>query len=456
MSQKSSKQDNSGINRKLFINTSWLFGGRTLSGIFAAVQAIILARMLGVSDYGLLAIIIAYVDVINNIFDFRVWETATKYVGTYWAKGEREKTRAMIKLSYIIDTCTGIVALSITLLTAGIASAYLIESTDARYLIFIYAFSLLIGTANSTSDAILRVFDRFRNIAYISSFANFIRLVFVIAVLLAGFGITGVLFAFIFSSFLGFAVRIWIVLRTLNTKGLEKFWKGDLGLIKSQRREIAWFLGNTGMAGTIKMTGDNYLGILTLGYFSGNEAAAYYRIAKAFVKIMTRITDPLYESIYPELVRMSGLRAIKDFKNLLRYATRTLVKFTLPLAALIFIFADTIINIVYGQEYLPATNTMRVIVLAVATAQINFWVNPVLLALGRPGLRTMLGIIAGTVYISLLYLLVPEYSHTGAAFAFLGYTVVNLIISLISLKFSISREKKLIDKYNSTLTSDSK
>src|SRR3989337_2702693 len=174
---------------RLLYNASWLFGGKTASSIFTALQTVIVARMLGVSDYGLLVLIIAYVDILNNIFDFRVWETATKYIGTFWANGEREKTCSMIKLSYIIDIFSGILAFIIAILTAKVACSYLIHSPDAYTLIWIYSLSLLIDTANSTSDAILRVFDRFKRIAFVSSFISLFRLILVVLLLYFGMGI---------------------------------------------------------------------------------------------------------------------------------------------------------------------------------------------------------------------------------------------------------------------------
>ncbi len=68
------------IHISLFQNATWLFGGNSAAGIFAAIETVVIARLLGVSDYGLLALVIAYVELLNTFFDFGVWETATKYI----------------------------------------------------------------------------------------------------------------------------------------------------------------------------------------------------------------------------------------------------------------------------------------------------------------------------------------------------------------------------------------
>jgi len=433
------------ITKRLFLNASWLFGGKTASGILSALQTVIVARMLGVSDYGLLALVIAYVDVLNQFFDFRVWETATKYIGTFWTNGDREKTRSMIKLSYIIDISSGILAFAIAIITAKIASKYVIHSPQAYLLIWIYSMSLFIDTASSTSEAILRVFDRFKLIAFVSSFSQFFRLILVSIILYLGMEIKGVLFSYVAASFLGFAIRLWAVSKTLRENEIERWWKANLGLIKEQWKGIAWFLGNTSLAATIKMAGDNYLGVLTLGYFSGKEAAAYYKVAKSFVKIMTRIADPLYEAIYPELVRIWSLNALKDFKKILKDSTKNLMKFTVPAAIIILIFPGLIISLIFGKGYLPASNTLRIVTVAIIISQLIFWISPALLAFGKPGLRTVIGIISTTLYIVLLFLLVPKFSHIGAAFAFLAYSIVRAIASILALKTSMDEKKRLLE-----------
>jgi O-antigen/teichoic acid export membrane protein len=434
------------MSKRLFLNASWLLGGKTLGGVFAALETVIVARMLGVDDYGLLALVVAYVDILNNFCDFRVWETATSYIGGFWTRGERDRTLSMIKLSYVIDISTGILALVITIITAKLASRYLVHSPQAYSLICIYGFSLLISTANSTSEAILRVFNRFKNIAFISSFYNFFKLVVVSIALYFGVGIKGVLFSYIAASFSGFAIRFFLVSRTLHENQLQGWWNANLGLIKDKRKEMAWFLSNTSIAGTLKMANDNYLGVLILGFFAGKDAVAYYKVAKSVVKIMIRIADPLYEAIYPELVRISSLNALEDFKNLIKNSAKNLMKFIIPIVVLMLIFSDLIINLIFGKGYLPASNVLRIVAVGVLISQGIFWIGPALLAFGKPGLRNILGIVSSISYITLLFLLIPRFSYIGAAFAFLGQAVVDFSISIIALKTSMKERKRNLEK----------
>jgi len=438
--------DSNKSQRKLFKNATWLFGGKSASGIFTAIQTVIVARMLGVTDYGLLTLVIAYISVLNMFFDLKVWETATKYIGTYLEKGETDKTLSMIKLSYILDVGSGIIAFIIALLSARLISTYIIHTPDAYVLIWIFSISLFIDTANSTSDAILRVFDRFKSIAFINSFQKLFRLLVVVGLLFAGFEIKGVLYGFILASFIGFGIRMWFVLKTLYENNLQGWMSADLGIIRTEWKEIAWFLGNTSFIATLKTGSDRYLGVMILGFFAGKDAVAYYKIASTVASTMNKVVDPLYEAIYPELVKFTSSNAIADFKKMIKKTTRSLTLIITPITVLIILLAEPIIRIVFGAGYLPATNALRILALSVLTIRFTFWINPALLAMARPGLRTVLEVIATSAYLILMFVLVPLYSYIGAAIAFLGYAVLRSVLAIKFYNDALKSENVRIEK----------
>lgn len=438
--------DSKDLQKKLYFNASWLFGGKTASGIFTAIQTVVVARLLGVSDYGLLTLVIAYISILNMFFDLKVWETATKYIGTYLEQGESDKVRSMVKLSYILDIGSGVLAFIIAIISAKLISKYIIHSPDAYVLIWIFSISLFIDTANSTSDAILRVFDRFKTIAFINSFQKFFRLIVVVGLLYGGFGIKGVLYGFIVASFVGFSIRMWAVVRTLNENNLRGWSGADLGLIRDQWRGIAWFLGNTSVIATLKSGDEKYLGVMILGYFAGKDAVAYYKIASSVASIMNRVVDSLYEAIYPELVKFTTSNTYRNFKKMIKSTTKGLLVIMIPATIILIVFAEPIINIVFGRDYVPATNALRILAAAVLILKMTFWINPALLSMNRPGLRTILGLISTTFYLILMLILSPPYSYIGAAFAFLGYAILRSILALKFIRDALENQKRIVNQ----------
>jgi len=424
------------IHKRVLSNSSWLVGDRTLSSVFTALQTIIVARMLGVEEYGLLVLVIAYIDLLNQFIDFRMWETATKYIGTYWEKGDLERTQSFIKLSYLVDVLSGILAFIIAILTASLISKYIIHTPEAYKLIWIYAFTLFISTSSSTSISILRVFNKFRIIAILRSSQAFIRLLFILAFLLLGFGINGVLYGLVIGSLLGFIMRIYMVIKTLNENGLGNWWKSKISMIKDQFKGISWFVFNTNIAATIQMGEEKSLGILILGYLAGKDAVAYYKIATSAAKLLKLITGPFYESIYPELIKIKSQNILEHIKPLLYRMSRTFLMIGVPLAILIIIFSDLIIKLVFGINYLPSGNALKVVAVAAIIDGTTFWNAPILLAFEKPGLRTVLATISVIFYLTLLVLLVPQYSFMGAAYALLGFVIIKTTLSLLVINTS--------------------
>ena len=417
------------LQKKLFINASLLFSGKAAAGGFAAIQTVVLARMLGVTDYGLLQLVIAYIAMMNQFFDVRVWETTVKYIGSYWEQGETDKTLAMIKLSYFLDVGSGAVSFIIAIVTAKLISTYVIHSPEAYIYIWIYAFGLFVETAKLTSDAILRVFEKYKNIAVINSLENLTQLALVAAFLLAGLGIKGALYGLIISNFIAAAVRVWVVARVLNEKRLGSWITADIFLIRNQWKEIAWFLGNTSFMATLKTGSDKYLGVMILGFFAGKDAVAFYRIANSVAGVLNRIVDTLYEAIFPELIKFTTVNAMDEFKNYIKESTKNLMKLIVPVTVLIIVFAGPIVRIVFGGQYAPATNALRILALGVLIARYTYWINPALLAMGKPGIRTAFYVVTTVVYLVLTLVLVPPYSYVGAALAFLGFAVIKSALS---------------------------
>ena len=414
----------SGSQRKLFLNATYLFGGKAAAGGFAALQMVIMARILGVADFGLLQLVIAYIAMMNQLFDVRVWETAVKYIGTYWSANDADKTRAMIKLSYLLDVGSGAVSFVIAVLTAKLISDYVLHEPGAYVYIWVFALSLFIETAKLTSDAILRVFDKFRIIAIVNTLEKFVQLILVSAFLLLGKGIMGALYGLVISKFVTVIIRLTFVDRTLKEKGLRNWLMADLGLIRGEWREIGWFLGNTSLMATLKTGSDKYLGMMLLGYFAGNEAVGLYRVASSASGIVNRIVDTLNEAIFPELVRFTSASAISEFKKYIKASTKNLLKIIVPVTVAIVVLSEPIVKYIFGTEYLPAVNTLRILAVAVLVTRFTFWISPGLLAMGRSGVRTVFSVFTTVVYLGLMLILVPPYSYEGAALAFLGFAVI--------------------------------
>ena len=415
--------------KKRFIrNVSWLFVAKSIPSAVNFLEVIILARMLGLEVFGLFTLVVAYVGIVNRLLDFQVWESAVKYVGEFLEKKETDRVLSMIKFSYAIDLSTGILAFFVSVVLAGFANEVFIKSPDGFEMVLILSFSLLFATTNTTSEALFRVFDRFKTITFVQSLESVCKLVLVLIALYLGYGIKGVLFVYAVVSLFGFVLRQILVSRMLKEKGLSGWISSKIGLLSYRMKEIVWFLFNTSLVATLNIAGEGRISVLILGYFFDSTAPGLYRVARSVITIINKIIDPLYEVIFPRLVSLSSANLYYRFAEVAKYATKSLFKLVIPVSVVILLFAEQLIGLFFGNDYIPASDTMRILTVAALFSGATLCLTPSLLAFGRPGLRTSISVFKTLSYVVLLLVLVPEYSYLGAGIAHLIAVLLHFLL----------------------------
>jgi O-antigen/teichoic acid export membrane protein len=81
--------------RRVVKNTAYLFSATGISAVLSMLQGILVARMLGVTAFGVLGTIIMFTTVVNKFASFRMNELVVKYVGQYTENDEPERAAAV-------------------------------------------------------------------------------------------------------------------------------------------------------------------------------------------------------------------------------------------------------------------------------------------------------------------------------------------------------------------------
>ena len=432
------------LQRRLTQNVAWLFSGGIGSSVFASIEPILLARLLGVEQFGLLTLVIAYVGLTNNMLSFKLHEAVVKYVGHYWELGEKSKSLSYIKFFYLLGFLTGFLAFLGCILLAGMGNDFFIRSEEAFKFILVYSLTTLFLNLNKNSEAILRVFDRFKIVALVDTSSSGVRLVLVSIVLFAGFGIKGVLISYVVTIFVRFVTLQVIVFDVLKNEGLEKWTKAKLGNPRLLIDEVRDFILTSSFAGFLEnIISMKRFPILLLGHFVGSSAAGFYRVATIFPSAINKLLHPAIATIYPPLVSAQSRGSYETFYQIVSYSTKNLLKLVLPIGAIFLLFANEIIVIFFGVEYQPTVVAMQITVAIGILSSFCFWVSVVELALNRLRRRTIRSSLSIVFYLIALFVLIPEYSYTGAVIAGFAPLVVVFVFSMFLFKDlqSLRREK---------------
>ena len=322
--------------KRVLRNSSYLFSSAVIVSGLGFVQSILLARFLGVEQYGVLVLTMTYVMAVNQLLDFRVWETVIKYVSEFWVKGDKARAWATVKLAYWIDFLTGVSAFSVAVLAAPLAAS-LLHRSEIASLAGIFALKLLFSTINGTSGGILRVFDKFNWISIQAVIQAAITLGLVASVLFAGYGIKEVLVAYIISAFVGTLIFSYFSLKVIHSNMWDVRKRGRISLLRGRFREIGWFLFHTNLGAFWGMIIRRF-DILILGHFRSATEVGYFKMAKTFVQLVARIHDPLYDSIFPEITRLWAKGNVKQFNGFLKRVTVLMSSVFIPIVVGVFLF----------------------------------------------------------------------------------------------------------------------
>lgn len=405
-------------------NTSWLFASNLTASLLNFAQSILLARWLGVENFGILSLVIANVTLIFGFIDFRVWETTTRYVTKFWEEKDHTRAQAVIRLSFLVDGLTGVIAFVVLVLIAPLVAEFLINKVDSSIYIRLYAIAMLCATLNSTSMSILRVFDKFAWLALNTMAAALLKLLMLFGLYLSDeVRLTTVIGMTIVGELLtGFSL-LALTLKTVSDKFPPRSKRGSIALLWIYRKELLHFQLNTSTTAFLQTLGSQ-LDMLLLGYFSAPIQVGYYKIAKNFVAMIARIGQPFFEAVYPELVRLWSAKDYIRFRKMVRKTTIIMTIIICPLCVILATIVPELITYTAGTSYLPATNAIRIMIIGIGVNFILLWQHPVALAVGRARATNVALLCQVPIWIFGALFLIPTLGYIGAAIMYTTATLV--------------------------------
>jgi O-antigen/teichoic acid export membrane protein len=154
--------------------------------------------------------------------------------------------------------------------------------------------------------------------------------------------------------------------------------------------------------------------------------SAGYKFIEAMQPFTTNLTLPLFP-VFSRLARVSHSELLRAYARSLKF----LYVLGLPLAVMLFVFSDRLVVLFFGAPYHAAAMSLKVlspVVILLLPAAVYSYVCT---ALGRQRLYLGCVAVALGVNIGLDVLLIPRYSHVGAAVGTLGAEIVLFLSALL-------------------------
>ncbi len=397
--------------KKYFANTGWMFGEKIVRLVFAAVVGILIARYLGPEQFGLLNYAISFVGLFSTIAVLGLDGIVT-----------RELVKAPDKKNLLLGTAF-LLRVAGTILSLFLLGIGLLIVQDVSFTII-----LILIIASSSFFQSLGVIEYFFQSRVEAKYAVLVQfssvvLTSIIKLSLIYYKASLIYFAIVTALEFVFLASGFIIIYKNRSYNLFD-WKFSKVMAKELLKD-SWPLILSGMVVSIYMKVDQVLikKMLTdkdVGYY-----AAAVRLSEAWYFIPTAIAN----SLFPAIINAKSNPAL--YKARLQKLYDLLTWIAIGIAVPVTIFADEIIVVLLGENYLPSSGVLTIYIWAgvavfLGVASSKFLILESLTKLSF--YRTFLGMIVNVI---LNIWLIPLYGITGSALATLvSYSLATFAIGI--------------------------
>jgi len=399
----------------VFRRRSATAAGLYLSVALGILGTIAAARILGLSDFGRFATVMAVVGLAQTLLDLTVEESLTKFGFRYVAAEDWGRLHRLFRRALEVKLVGGALASLVILALAPFADTLFGTEGLAAPMAAAAAIPFLASPENVSASALL-LRGRYDLRGLLLSVTMGIRLV---AILIgASIGVTAAFGALALGQLLATAI-----VGVAGTSALRRFPRGEQRALGADRREIFSFVAQSSIAtGVISLR--TALTPVLLGVVAGTTQVGYYRIALAPQSGFSAASAPVRLVLLTEQTRdWEHGREQNVLRGLRSYTVGALG--VAAVAVPVFLIAmPWLVRVVFGAEYLPAVDAARIVLVAAAIQLVLGWSKSLPVTVGRPHLRIVTHGIETLVLLPLVVLLGDQWGVTGAAIAFLVSTLV--------------------------------
>jgi O-antigen/teichoic acid export membrane protein len=423
---------NNASYKKLLKNSGILLGGDTAASCLGFFSFVLTARALGLENFGLLVLIDAYVHIVDKLVNFQSWQYMIKFGSDALAAKKDNDFKALVKFGLLIDICSAVAGCVVAVLCADGVGHW--QGWDETTIGMAKIYSLVvIFNFIGVPTGILRVFDEFKQFAARSMIGALIKFISVFIACATHASLMGFLVIWMITEIIGYLIILQSSFQVLKKRGYAGIWHQPLKGITQRYPGIWKFLISTNLTGSVKV-GFREIDVLIVGKMLGFADVALFKMAKRLASFLSRLNNPLYNALYPELAKLWAAKEIESFKKMGRHAG-LLMGSVFGLAWVGFL--------IFGQQFLALTSGVQFVVaypvtlwfmLAEVLAIATLPFSPMLLSMGKAELSLMIQFIPTVIYFPALYFLLLKWGLVGGGIAYVIFIIFRILLQIFFIK----------------------
>ena len=414
--------------QKIFKNMSWLLISQIIASICAFIWTILMARYLGVNNYGIFGFATSLTGILAITTDMGLNNHVVRHISTNYGSAPKYLGNTM-PLKSIFGLGTIIITLIILIV---------MKSNEIVIIVtLLFTLEMIIKSFIGLLDGSFQAFEEGKYQGIGNLILHILLLIFILIAIFTDLGIFGIAISYIIANFIAFTYEYYVLTKNIVKPKFEI----DMGFYKKITLYALPF-AVTGLLYTIYYSID----IVMLTNIVGDYATGIYNAAYKLISVLT-----LFYSVYLAVIFPVMSKFFKNDESMLLISFEKSVKYlmlvTIPLAMATMIYSTDLIQFIYGYDYDAASSVLSILIWTVCLLFINGAANTVLNASYREVTLTKIYAIAAIFNIILNFFMIPQFSYNGAAIT----TVLSDILILIMQSYVIY---KLGHRPNKKLYSD--
>jgi O-antigen/teichoic acid export membrane protein len=395
-------------------------------------QIALLTHFLGLREYGVFALVVSAVAIINRFFDVQVGSTAIAFASK--TARDPQATASIFRFSYVIDAAAGVAGYAVVVALAPTIGDRL-AGPQGSTLFLLYGLILLTSTIETTSLAVLQLLRRFGGILRLTILREVLRGAFLVTFLLLFDTLQAAVIALVIVEGVFCVAALLTAVAAFKSRYGEHYFATRTPPIDvATRRSMLAMIFHTNFIAYAKLISSQVPTIL-LGVLRSPVDVGTFKIAMALAAGVGKPADPAWSAVLPRLSRLWNEGRIREAKSLVAQSTVLAVSVLASGAAVVIVFRDDLIRFFAGGE-IPS-GAVDVLLIGIAAQVISgtvFWNSALLIAARRARLASQSYAATALLLAVLLPTLIEAYGAEGAAVALLISTLAgNLMLTVAAL-----------------------
>ena len=394
-----------------------LFAGTFVIFLIKFISRIIISRYLGPSDYGLLSLGDAVLNIAILFATLGLPKGAVKYISNYLALNQQERIKGtIISVSKIVILLSIFISVLMILFSEYIAIG-IFHKEELIPIIIIFALAVPFFAFSNTLASIFLAFKKIQYRNYLNAVIRpFSLIIFIIIAILLNGSVYYIAIAYLLSHI----VPVFLGPYLLEFKTFP--------LIKSKVKAIydykALFkyslpLFYSGLFVTIMGWMDTFF----LGSLKSMSEVGIYNAILPLVSTLTIFISAFGNIYFPISSELYAKKKFNEISKLYSTISRWTFLLTLPFLLLILTFPKDIIRIIFGSAYELGSIALQILILAYFLKAILGPGTQVLMTFNKTKVLFHVNSIAAIINFFLNFILILKYGLIGAAIA----TAISLI-----------------------------